>query len=154
MIITEKRFKKRRKKHPGSERREDFARKTKIWNEFLPWSPPSNLILPVWRVNGFLVSLRESFASLTDPSSDRVGIDDILLGEVNRGNVVVHALGNDLVPLFWGEVLSVGALAGRGIPDKMFLGKQNKMWGKINQMMKVHGMLASRVDCVQHEYSK
>ena len=101
----------------------------KIWTKFLPWSPPSNLSLPVCRVNGFLVSLRQGLPSLADPGSDRVGIDRVLLGEVNRGYVVVHALGNDLVPLLCGEILSVGALGGGGIPDKMCFGEQKKILG-------------------------
>ena len=91
--------------------------------KFLPWGSPS--VLNLGGVNGFLVSLRQSLPGLPDPGTDSVGIDAVLLGQVNGGDAIVHALVYNLSPLLEGQVLSVVSL----VPDKMVVGKRTQMVG-------------------------
>ena len=56
---------------------------------------------------GFLIGFRKSLPRLPDPGPDGVGVTAQLLGDVSGGEVVLHALVDDLVLLLLGQVLSV-----------------------------------------------
>ena len=75
----------------------------------------------------YLSQIRKSLARHSDPGPDGVGVAAPLLGDIRRGEVVLHALVDDLVLLLLGQVLSVLGLVltCRG-PEAQ---KHNIIWG-------------------------
>ena len=60
---------------------------------------PVGLRAPRVRIYGLLVLLGQGQAGLPDPRPDRVCVTVPLPGEVGRADHVLHALGDDLLPL-------------------------------------------------------